>query len=245
MTNSVFAKILAGMVDLSAEERSVLVKLEERQRSLRRGSVLQREREKISDLFILRQGMMMSYVLMGDGSRQILRFFFPGDMVALPSAIYEEAPETISTLTDCVVAQFDLPMLMAATQGHPRLGALFSVYTQIEQVATNDRLASLGRTAAKARIASLLLDMRDRLRRTDSAVGASFPLGLTQEEIGDATGLTSVHVNRMMRQLESEGMIKRSAGQVRFVNEVALVRETSYTDRYRNLSLDWLPKPRS
>ena len=69
-------------------------------------------------------------------------------------------------------------------------------------------------------------------------------LGLTQEEIGDATGLTAVHVNRMLRQFEEEGMIARDAGRVRFRDERALARSANYVDRYEGLDLGWLPESR-
>ncbi len=71
-----------------------------------------------------------------------------------------------------------------------------------------------------------------------------FALGLTQEEIGDATGLTSVHVNRMLRQLEEEGMIARGSGRVTLTDERALARAANYVDRYEGLDLSWLPAPR-
>jgi CRP-like cAMP-binding protein len=107
-----------------------------------------------------------------------------------------------------------------------------------------DRLAAIGRTAAKARVAALLLEIRDRLRIADPHIGDSFSPGITQEEIGDATGLTAVHVNRMLRQLEEEGMIAREGGRVSFRNEARLIRAANYVNRYAALDLSWLPAPR-
>jgi len=78
----------------------------------------------------------------------------------------------------------------------------------------------------------------------DKSVGDSFVLGLTQEEIGDATGLTAVHVNRMLRQLEDDGLIAREAGRVRFRDERSLARSANFIDRYAGLELGWLPPSR-
>ncbi|MFA6046857.1 MAG: helix-turn-helix domain-containing protein, partial [Phycisphaerales bacterium] len=61
-------------------------------------------------------------------------------------------------------------------------------------------------------------------------------------EIGDATGLTAVHVNRMLRQLEDDRLISREGGKVKFADEKALTRAANYVDRYENLDLSWLPK---
>ncbi|MDP1109108.1 hypothetical protein, partial [Klebsiella pneumoniae] len=78
------------------------------------------------------------------------------------------------------------------TAAHPRVAGLIYIVSQIERVSLTDRLASLGRTSAKARVGALLLELRNRQRTTDKSIVDEFTLGLTQEEIGDATGLTAV-----------------------------------------------------
>jgi CRP-like cAMP-binding protein len=235
--------VLSELVDLTQGERTALDRLEERQRHVRRGAVLQRENETGGDLFIMRKGLMMSYVLLDDGSRQILRFHFPGDLLGISGMIYRDAPESLCALSDCVVSPFDRTALSDLMIAHPRLSALILVYCQIERVALTDRLAALGRTSAKARVAALLLELRNRLRATDKSVQNAFALGLTQEEIGDATGLTSVHVNRMLRQIEEEGLIARESGRVTLLDERALARAANYVNRYERLDLGWLPRP--
>lgn len=243
MSSSSFADVWGERVEFSESERNALTRLEERQRHVRRGAVLQRENEAANELFILRQGLMMSYVLLDDGSRQILRFLYPGDVLGLAATMYRDAPESLAALSDSVVCPFDRAMLSDVIAVHPRLAALFLVYAQIERVSLTDRLAALGRTSAKARVAALLLELRNRLRVGDRAISNSFALGLTQEEIGDATGLTAVHVNRMLRQLEEDGLITREAGRVTIRDERALARTANYADRYQGLDLSWLPRP--
>ncbi len=241
MPDSCFADRLGDLIDLTANERIALVRLEERSRELRRGVILLRENDPHSELFILQRGMAMSYVLLDDGSRQILRFLFAGDMIAVSALAYRNSPETIVTLTNCTVSPFDRSLLAAIITDHPRLAALFMVVNQMSKVALTDRLAALGRTSAKARIAALLLDIRNRMRRADPRIGQVFTLSLTQEEIGDATGLTAVHVNRMLRQLEEEGLLARQSGRMTLVDEPMLERVANYVDRGNGLDLRWLP----
>lgn len=244
MPASCFAAVLGERVDLTANEGAALERLEERTRSVRRGAILQRENEPGGELFIIRKGLMMSYVLLDDGSRQILRFLFPGDLIGVPGLIYNESPETLAALTDSVVCPFDKAAFSELMVAHPRLGALILALNQVERVALTDRLAALGRTSAKARVAALMLDLRNRLRESDKSITDSFTLGLTQEEIGDATGLTAVHVNRMLRQLEEDGLIARGAGKVTIRDDRALARAANYVDRYEKLELGWLPPAR-
>ena len=244
MSGSCFAEKLGAMITLTPAEHAALEKLEERERNLRRGATLQRENDLGAELFILRKGMMMSSVLLDDGSRQILRFLFPGDMIAVSALVYREAPETITALTAAVVSPFERSAMSRLISGHPRLAALILVHNQIERATLTDRLAALGRTSAKARVAAILLEMGSRLRMLDRDLGNSFTLGLTQEEIGDATGLTAVHVNRMLRQLEEEGVIARAGGRVTLTDERALARAAKFVDRHAGLDLSWLPAGR-
>lgn len=244
MPASCFADRLGDLVTLSENERRALERLEGRERPLRRGASLQRENDRTGEMYVLARGTMMSSVLLHDGSRQILRFHFPGDLLAVASLVYREATETITALSDCVVCPFERAALAAVLAEHPRIAALILVITQIERAALTDRLAALGRTSAKARVAAILIEIRNRLRMLDQQANASFVLGLTQEEIGDATGLTAVHVNRMLRQLEDERLIARAGGRVTLPDERALEREANFVDRYAKLDLGWLPEAR-
>ena len=146
MPGSCFADILGELISLTPGERGALDKLEERQRHLRRGAVLQRENEPGGELFILRKGLMMSYVLLDDGSRQILRFLFPGDMIGVSSAVYHEATETLAALSDCVVSPFEraaLADMLAITDLFMPSGPELFLFTRAteEQAAVAELLA--------------------------------------------------------------------------------------------------------
>ena len=236
--------MLSTRVVLTANEHAALARLEERSREVRRTAILQRENEPGTELYIVRRGIMMSYVLLDDGSRQILRFHFPGDLIGIAGVIYRESPETIAALTDAEVCPFDRSSLSRMFVDHPRIAALILAFSQIERASLTDRLAALGRTSAKARVAGLIMDMRNRSRGADDAIADGFVLGLTQEEIGDATGLTAVHVNRMLRQLEEDNLIRRESGRMHVPDDRALARAANYVDRYAGLDLGWLPEAR-
>ncbi len=239
--DSCFADRFGGLISLTPDEHAALARLEERERRVRRNGVLLTENDRLTELFVLKHGMMMSYVLLDDGSRQILRFLFPGDLLATAALAYGTSPETIMALNDCVVCPFDRQVMADMVFSTPRLAMAILALEQMERVAMTDRLAAIGRTSAKARVSALLLELRNRLRATDPTVKDSFSPGITQEEMGDATGLTAVHVNRMLRQLEEEGMITRDAGRFTLLNDTQLARSANYIDRYSRLELGWLP----
>ena len=244
MSGSCFAERLNHFVNLTTVEREALARLEERERHLRRGQTLRRENDDADEIYILRHGWIMSFVFLDDGSRQILRLHFPGDLNGSSNIAYRDAPESLTALTDAVVCPFDKSALKVLFEQHPRLAALLFAVSQAERVSLTDRLASLGRTSAKARVGALLLDMIHRIRFMKKDVTSTFDLILTQEEIGDATGLTAVHVNRMMRALVEEGLIERRNGSVTIVDERALSRASAYTNRFAALDTSWFPASR-
>lgn len=244
VSNFGLADRLDKWVSLTPAERDALSRLEDRPRAIRRGTVLMDEQMRGEELFVVQQGMLMCYVLLDDGSRQIVRFLFPGDLFALSALIYGRSPDTVVAVSNAVVCPFDRSQIGGLATDHPRLLSLILVLNQIERVITTDRLAGLGRTSARARVATLLLSLRGQMRQAGMDVGASFAPGLTQEEMGDAIGLTAVHVNRMLRQLEDEALIKREGGRVHLLDEARLVREARYIDRFEGLDLSWLPTGR-
>ncbi len=241
MTGSCFAERLKKHIALTPAEERALARLEENTRKIRRGATIQRANDTVTELFVLREGRVMSFVILPDGSRQILRVFFPGDFIGSATTVYKRAPESLVALSDAVVCPFDKHALRILLEEHPRVAALMFVLAQTERVSLTDRLASLGRTSAKARVAAFLLDMIDRLRLMNDDITDSFDLKLTQEEIGDAIGLTSVHVNRMIRQMEAEGLISRANGLIKLLDEELLREIGHYTNRHKDLDLDWLP----
>lgn len=232
---------VSDFLPVTAAERSALDRLGERERPVKRGTTVVRENEPTGDLFMLKSGMMIVYTLLDDGSRQILRLVFPGDLVGMAVLAYGKAAHSVMAVSDSVAAFIDRTLLAEVAYQHPRVAMALVALDQTERAALTDRLAAVGRTSARARIAATLLDIRNRLRRGDPSIHDSFSLGLTQEEIGDATGLTAVHVNRMLRQLEDQELITRMGGRVTIINEAELKRAANHVDRQEGVDLSWLP----
>ncbi|MET0365191.1 MAG: helix-turn-helix domain-containing protein, partial [Sphingobium sp.] len=139
------------------------------------------------------------------------------------------------------LAAFLLDMIDRLRLADDAITDSFELRLTQEEIGDAVGLTSMGRASAKARLAAFLLDMIDRLRLADDNVTDSFDLRLTQEEIGDAVGLTSVHVNRMIRQLETEGLIGRQNGRITLLDESRLQEIGHYTNRHDDLDTEWLP----
>lgn len=242
MGGSCLAERLSHYVRLSAGERVALERLEEQERCFRRGAVVIAEGESPRELCIVRDGWLHSSAMLGTGARQIMRFHFPGDIVGLPLLAFADSPETITAVTDVALAPFSRERLAALIADQPRLAALLLALAVAGRVSLADRLASIGRTSARARVATLLCEIHARMKRLGLADNGALQLPLTQEDIGDATGLTAVHVNRMMRSLAEDGLIERNGNQIRVLDEARLCEVAAFADR-TGLETSWLPPP--
>jgi CRP-like cAMP-binding protein len=242
---SCLAERFSHYVRLSEAESLSLAQLEDQQRTYRRGAVVIRENESPRELYIVRSGWLHASGVLGNGSRQILRFHFTGDILGLPLLAFADSPETVTAVADVVLSAFTREKLAQLIGDHPRLGALILGISVAERVALADRLASIGRTSARARVGSLICEIVSRMRRLGAISESGYvQLPLTQEDIGDATGLTSVHVNRMMRALVEDGIIERNGGnQLRLLDERRLIADSNYIDR-TGVETGWLPAAR-
>lgn len=232
MQGSCFNDRRGSPADLSSADRRQLADIAGPERVYRRGATIRPERDRVSEAYIINSGWLFSFLLLGDGSRQILRLHLPGDIVSLSCLLFNEPPEYLAAVTDVSVCPVERGALWQLVQRQPRIAAGLLLAAQADQVALCDRLASVGRTDARARIAALLLDTMTRLRRINGGIRSSFAFPLTQEEIGDATGLTAVHVNRMIRALMRDGVIAKRAGVLTVLDEHRLRATACYADRF-------------
>ncbi|WP_116090313.1 Crp/Fnr family transcriptional regulator [Sphingomonas crusticola] len=240
MGETCLAEHLGRYVDLSAEEKAALDGLAAGIRHYRRGAVIRSDHGPPGEIYVVRSGWLFSSALLEDGRRQIVRLHFRGDLLGLDSLVFTEAPDAVTALTDAEICMIDRSKLGALFAERPRLGALLFAVQQVDRVALIDRLISLGRGSARGRVAALLLWIASRLRFAGLAVDEGFALPLTQEEIGDLTGLTAVHVNRTMRVLAEQGLIARSGNMLRIPQPGRLARVANHNERIEAIDLAWL-----
>lgn len=241
MGESCLAEHLGRYGELSARERAALDDLNSGSRHYRRGTVIRPEHGASGDICVVQSGWIFCSALLEDGRRQIVRLHFRGDLIGLDSLAFAEAPDAVTALTDAEICVIDRVKLGRLFADHPRLGALLFAVQQVDRVTLTDRLVSLGRASARGRVAALLLWIAGRLRFAGLAVDDGFALPLTQEEIGDLTGLTAVHVNRTMRVLGEQGLIARSGNSLRILHAERLAQIANHVDRQEVLDLSWLP----
>jgi CRP/FNR family transcriptional regulator, anaerobic regulatory protein len=192
-------------------------------------------------LYVLINGWMTSSIGLPDGARQILRIHLPGDIIGVPSIGVVEALDTLQAVTDVEFSTFDRMSLKPIFSDHPRVAALFFLISQHERIHLSDRLLHMGCTSAQTRLCAMILQMRDRLRRVTPTLGSEIPVWLTQADIGDYLGLTTVHVNRTLKALTESGIISRRHHWLKIEDEEAMAALAQLPTRTFDYGREWLP----
>ncbi|MGK6324641.1 Crp/Fnr family transcriptional regulator [Sphingomonas sp. DT-51] len=185
---------------------------------------------------ILLSGIAARYSVLPDGSRRITGFVLPGDICDETGGRATALDHNVLALSECKVAQPSTADFEECVASSQRLTQAFWQAAVVENGIMRQWLASTGRRTAIEMIAHLLCELHLRLRLIGLAGDTKFTLPLTQEEIGDATGLTAVHVNRIMRALRESKLVERRGYELRLLNIPELRSLAGFNPRYLRLS---------
>ena len=170
-----------------------------------------------------------------EGARQIVSVHIPGDFVDLEGSLLNVADHNVQALTRCEVLFIPRDAVRDLIIGHPRIGMAMWVDTLIDGSIFREWMVNLGRRDARARIAHLLCEIARRLEVAGLAEDYRYELPMTQEQLADATGLTSVHVNRVLQALAREGLIERNKRFVGIPDWERLRQTAGFTEIYLHL----------
>ena len=240
MRTSALVQRLDRYIKLTPAERDALDWAERRETKVPAGAKLLVEGEESNTLYVVQMGWFHAAIRLANGGRQILRFHFPGDLMGTSSMAWAFAVHDFTAVSDCIVSELSKPNLGRLFREQPRLAGMLFAMSAAENVALSDRLTSIGRMDSVERVSTLILDVLARLRVTAGGVVDSFDFPLTQTDIGDAVGLTKVHVSRTLGKMEDQGLIQRNGKRVKVLDEARMIAQTGFVDRYHEIDSEWL-----
>jgi CRP-like cAMP-binding protein len=164
--------------------------------------------EPCDAIYNLVDGWMVLYNLLEDGRRQILHFALPGAVLGFHPAHGARMTYGAQALTDAMVCVIPHKALGALSRQYPEIGLRLAWLMARDGSLSFAHLTSIGRHSARERVAHLILELfiRYRLQWPGHRIEEMY-LPLTQEDIGDATGLTGIHVNRVLGDLKTDGIL--------------------------------------
>jgi CRP-like cAMP-binding protein len=213
MPSTMLLRKLEQILALTNAERRTIEELPERVLHVQRSEDILNGSGPAS-VHLIRTGIAARYTLLGEGQRQITAFLVPGDCCDLRALLMGNMDHSVAAFAPCDVAVVPHQRLFAVIDKHPRLALALWGDTLLDAAIHRDWVANVGRRPAYARIAHLLCEIWFRLKSVGLSHDHVFDLPLTQGDLGDATGLTIVHVNRTIKQLREDGLIRMSKGRV-------------------------------
>ncbi|HEX8309270.1 MAG TPA: Crp/Fnr family transcriptional regulator [Allosphingosinicella sp.] len=220
---------------LSGEEEEVLRASISEIREYPAGRTIVRTGATLSASTLLVEGIVCRFKDLADGQRQIMELHVAGDFVDLHGFLLKQLDHNVGTMTPVRVASVPHEALRGITETHPHLGRMLWFSTLLDAAIHREKILSIGRRSALARIAHILCELLVRLRIVGLADESSYALPLTQADLADVTGLTSVHVNRMLKKLRDENLLTFRAGTVTIGDWDRLQRVAEFDPTYLHL----------
>jgi CRP-like cAMP-binding protein len=122
------------------------------------------------------------------------------------------------------------------TRGNPNITEVLWRDSLVDAAMFREWIVNVGQRPAASRLAHIVVELRKRLAITGYPESSELDMPLTQEQIGEALGITPVHVNRIIKQLRDENTLYINRGRVRVLNETRLAELAQFDDRYLHQS---------
>lgn len=222
---------------LTPEDRRALEELPWTRRTFERDAYYVREGEPTTICTVLLSGYAYRQKLVTDGSRQIISFHIPGEFLDIQNCMLEVADHNVQSLGRTIVATVPKGPLMAVIGARPNIRRGIWYDSLIDASIFREWVVNVGRRDARERIAHLLCEVTARMTAAGLDEGPTFDFPVTQEQIADATGLTSVHTNRTLQSLRKDGLINLSSNRLTILDWEALAEIGDFNKRYLHHSV--------
>lgn len=209
-----FVNRLASRSILTGEEEGALLGLTGRVRYVAAHVDFVRLGEQVDHACLVVEGLVGRFGQTCDGARQITCLYIPGDMADLPSVVNPKSAWGLGALTGTTILRVPHLDLRRVAAKYPGIAEAFWRDCVADGSIFSQWVVNVGRRDALARLAHLFCEMAIRSEHAGQGDRRSYPLPITQNGLGDATGLTSIHVNRTLKELRDRSIATVAKGTV-------------------------------
>jgi CRP-like cAMP-binding protein len=220
---------------LSDEDRQLILDLPYTLRTLEPSTYTIREADPPTVCGVLVSGFAYRQKLTGEGARQIVSLHIPGDALDFQNLFLDVADHSVQMLTRGEVAFVKRGDLQDLARSRSGIAHAILVKILVEASVFREWVLNVGRREARARLAHVLCELGVRLEAEGLAEEYGYELPMTQEQLADALGLTPVHINRTLKALEADGLIKRYKRFVGFPDWRRMREAGDFNQRYLHL----------
>jgi CRP-like cAMP-binding protein len=193
--------------DLQDDDIKALETVRARQRRVGARQDIVRDGDRLNGVLLVIEGWTFRYKLLNDGAKAIVGFLLPGDLCDGRSWLVGAMDHGIASLTPATILEISVEQWAELVATRPRVAEVLQRATAVHESIAYEWLLNVGQRTAYPRIAHLICELWERLAQRGLTYGNSADFPLTQHDIGDTLGLTTVHVNRVLQLLRADGLI--------------------------------------
>jgi CRP-like cAMP-binding protein len=226
-----FVDKLSRHTALTPEERQVLLDMPMSGGSVRAEEIVVPRETTVQNTCIVAAGLLARTNYSQDGQRQITSFFVPGDMPDLFTLMRPRPAQSLRAVCNSEIIRVPHRALQEAASNYPSIAEAFWREATREGDIASEWVINLGARSAKERLAHLFCEMAVKLDCVQEA-DTEFDFPVTQADLGEATGLSTVHVNRSLQALRKDGLLRFEHGKVVIPDWQAMVRAGDFDGSY-------------
>ena len=228
----VFVRRLSAHYPLQMHEATAVAALVQDVSSLPPYTEILADGKPAKEAIVLLSGMACHYRMLDTARRQMTGFVVPGDFCDFGFLSSSPVRQCVMNLGPAAVGRIDLGQLSALADKLPNVVLAMMRGASMEQACARELVVSLGARDALQRMAHCLCELYSRLKVVGLVDAGRFEFALTQSELGEALGLSTVHVNRTIQQLRKQKLIIMSQGRVQILDFAGLAGLAGFDGRY-------------
>ncbi|MFL6733972.1 MAG: Crp/Fnr family transcriptional regulator [Sphingomicrobium sp.] len=227
-----FVRKLARHSELNEIERTALASLPATRLDIPAHREIVRFGEVVENSCLVSRGLVGRVNQTLSGVRQFASLHLPGEMVDLFSMMAPQAAMGLTAVTRSVILQVPHRALQQVADQYPAVASALWRDCVLQSMIGTQWLFNMGQRDARARMAHLLCEMAVRIGDGPPDVARRYDFPVTQEQMADLLGLTSVHVNRTLMALRREDLVIVARGFVEIVDWKGLVATAEFDPTY-------------
>ncbi|MGC2775168.1 MAG: Crp/Fnr family transcriptional regulator [Bradyrhizobium sp.] len=221
--------------DISTEVEQAIRRLPITTRRMEGGRTIVATGDRPSVCCLIIDGFVQRSKIVGEGRRQILSFHQPGDVPDLQSLYLHVLDHEVMTLSQCALGFIPHDPLRALIRNNPHVAEALWRDTLIDAALFREWICNVGQRDAASRLAHLIVEVYARLAAIERVNNMSFKFPATQIVLAEAIGTSTVHLNRVLQELRTKGLLEVERGEITIFDLEGLRQVADFDPLYLHL----------
>ncbi|CAM3416973.1 Crp/Fnr family transcriptional regulator [Halomonas lysinitropha] len=231
---------MARHVDLSASDKDLLAGFEQSPQSIDKKTLLWRAHAKVGELYLLQSGWAITLRLSRDGEQQVIELLLPGDIVGLGEFTFMKHVSDANMVTQGTVVPFPHENIVDIISASTSIAIALFANISRQQALVTERMLIAHHRSARSRLLHFIIETFFRLDKIHHVDLAAFAFPVSQRLLANILGLSPVHINRLLKTLEQDGILKKFRGHIAVYDAKRMFEEAEFDTDYLGDEMDGL-----